>query len=212
MKKIISSLTVCALAVCALASCGDNNTDIVGKWAMNTSQIQGVDGGGFIFSANGNGSVYEDTSSILYFTDNGLNLSGTIVESKYITSSGDLVSVDISGQQILSMTRLAFGSSRYDGKYTLDGGILYDTIVSGMAQQGGFSEDNLNITIEFEGNHSEVVFNDLFTYTVSGSKLTVDGFSGLLGGKDGKASSKFEISGDTLTLKGKNTETLTRVE
>lgn len=213
MKKIITSITVCALAVCSLASCSDNNNaDIVGKWAMDdASVLQGViDEAGFIFSADGKGSLYENTSSIMHFTSSGLDLNGTVIGTEYISTTGDVVSIDISGQKLISMTRITYGDSQYDGKYTLDGGVMYDTMVSGMAKQGGISEESLNVTIEFNGSYSEVIFNDLFTYSVSGNKLITEGLSGFFD-SEGKAGVKFSISGDTLTLKGKSTETLTRV-
>ena len=220
MKKVITSITVCSLAVCALASCGSSaksGEKIVGKWAMSdlSNAGAGVEGGGIIFSDNGKGSVYLDTSSLLHFSDDGLVVSETTLSKDYIKESGDTLTVDVMGQEMIGLTKLE-SRTGYDGKYSLKSGILYDSIVQGMENQGGssFNKDDLDITIDFDGSKSEVVFNDLFTYTTSGKKLTVSGFSGFLDGGDGKeAKAEFKVDGDTLELKdAKSTETLTRVK
>lgn len=218
MKKVITSITVCSLAVCALASCGSSaksGEKIVGKWAMSdlSNTDQSVDGGGIIFTEGGKGSVYLDTSSLLHFESEGLNVGGTVLAKDYIKESGDTLTVDVMGQEMIGLTKLEKGEG-YDGKYSLDSGILYDSIVQGMENQGSFDEADLDITIDFDGDKSEVVFNDLFTYTTKGKKLTVSGFSGFLNGGDGKeATAEFKVDGDTLELKdSKSTETLTRVK
>ena len=221
MKKIITSITVCSLAVCALASCGSSaksGEQIVGKRAMSdlSSGEASVDGGGIIFTDSGKGSVYLDTSSLLHFESEGLNVGGTVLAKDYIKEDGDTLTVDVMGQEMIGLTKLE-SRDGYDGKYSLKSGILYDSIVDGMEKQGGssFDKSNLDITIDFDGSKSEVVFNDLFTYTTKGKKLTVSGFSGFLkGGEDGKeATAEFSVDGDTLSLKdAKSTETLTRVK
>ncbi|WP_294412036.1 hypothetical protein [uncultured Ruminococcus sp.] len=221
MKKVITSVTVCSLAVCALASCGSSakkSADkIVGKWAMSdlSNTDQSVDGGGIIFTDGGKGSVYLDTSSLLHFESEGLNVGGTVLAKDYIKEEGKTLTVDVMGQEMIGLTKLESGEG-YDGKYSLDSGILYDSIVQGMEKQGdsSFDKSNLDITIDFDGSKSEVVFNNLFTYETKGKKLTVSGFSGFLSGGDGKeATAEFKVDGDTLELKdSKSTETLTRVK
>ena len=208
MKKVITSITVCSLAVCALASCGSSaksGEKIIGKWAMSdlSNTDQSVDGGGIIFTDGGKGSVYLDTSSLLHFAKD------------YIKEEGKTLKVDVMGQEMIGLTKLESGDG-YDGKYSLDSGILYDSIVQGIEKQGdsSFDKSNLDITIDFDGSKSEVVFNNLFTYETKGKKLTVSGFSGFLGSSNGKeATAEFKIDGDTLELKdSKSTETLTRVK
>ncbi|MBR0510952.1 MAG: hypothetical protein IJJ81_00070 [Ruminococcus sp.] len=219
MKKIISSVTVCSLALCALASCGDNaksGEKIIGKWAMSdlSNTDQSVDGGGIIFTDDGKGSVYLDTSSLLHFESEGLNVGGTTFVKDYIKESGDTLTVDVMGQEMIGLTKLESGEG-YDGKYSLDSGIFYDSIVQGIEKQGNasFDKENLDITIDFDGAKSEVVFNDLFTYTTKGKKLEVSGFAGFLNGDGDKATAEFKVDGDTLELKdSKSTETLTRVK
>lgn len=218
MKKVITSITVCSLAVCALASCGSSaksGEKLVGKWAMSdlSNAGEGVEGGGIIFTEDGKGSVYLDTSSLLHFESEGLNVGGTVLAKDYIKESGDTLTVDVMGQEMIGLTKLETKDG-YDGKYSLKSGILYDSIVQGMEKQGSIDESNLNITIDFDGSSSEVVFNDLFTYETKGKKLIVSGFSGFLNGGEGdKATAEFKVEGDTLELKdSKSTETLTRVK
>ena len=219
MKKIISSVTVCSLALCALASCGSSaksGDKLVGKWAMSdlSNTDQSVDGGGIIFTDDGKGSVYLDTSSLLHFESEGLNVGGTTLAKDYIKESGDTLTVDVMGNEMIGLKKLE-AKEGYDGKYSLESGILYDSIVQGMEKQGNasFDKENLNITIDFDGAKSEVVFNDLFTYTTKGKKLEVSGFAGFLNGDGDKATAEFKVDGDTLELKdSKSTETLTRVK
>lgn len=220
MKKVITSITVFSLAVCALASCGSSaksGEKIIGKWAMSdlSNTDQSVDGGGIIFTEGGKGSVYLDTSSLLHFESEGLNVGGTVLAKDYIKEEGKTLKVDVMGQEMIGLTKLESGEG-YDGKYSLDSGILYDSIVQGIEKQGdsSFDKSNLDITIDFDGSKSEVVFNDLFTYETKGKKLTVSGFSGFLSGGNGKeATAEFKVDGDTLELKdSKSTEKLTRVK
>lgn len=216
MKKLILSSAVCAIAVCSLASCSDNSkhdANIIGKWAMDdTSMLQsGIDGFGMIFSEDGTGSIYEDISSIMHFTSDGINVGGTVFGDEFLSDSGDVISFDIGGQEFLSMKRVSFGNSRYDGVYTLTGGMLYDNMAAGMADESGVSKESLNVTLEFDGSHSELILNDVFTYTASGRVLSLKGAASIFG-TDEKGYLRYSISGDTLTTKGKQTRTLTRVQ
>jgi chloramphenicol O-acetyltransferase len=49
---------------------------------------QSVDGGGIIFTDGGKGSVYLDTSSLLHFESEGLNVGGTVLAKDYIKEEG----------------------------------------------------------------------------------------------------------------------------
>lgn len=215
MKKLITSVAVCSLAVCSLASCGAKekaSTEIIGKWSMSGVDNLGVDSGGIIFSKDGKGSIYEDTSSLLHFTSDGIKFNDTVLSKDYIKKSGKTLTISALDQDILVITELE-GGDGYDGKYSLDGGIMYESIVEGMKAQGEVKSTDLDITINFDGERSEVVFNDIFDYEVKGSKLTVSGFSGFIAGEGDEASAKVTIDGDTLSLKdSKKTETLTKVK
>lgn len=230
MKKLVSSLLACTVVACSLFSCGSSSGSddknekkaskkeptaadlIVGKWKMNDLNTQGIDSGGLMFTADGKGGIYEDTSSMLHFVEDGLNVGGTNISKDYFTEEGDKLTIDVQGQKMLVMTKLE-AKDGYDGKYALNGGILFDSIKQGLTGRGLDENKELNINVNFEGEKSEVVFNDLFTYTVDGSKLTVAGFAGFLESDKDEVSADFTIEGDTLTIKDSDKETvLTRVE
>lgn len=231
MKKLVSSLLACTVVACSLFSCGSSSGSddknekkasskkepsaadlIVGKWKMDDLNTQGIDSGGLMFTADGKGGIYEDTSSLLHFVDDGLNVGGTNISKDYFTEEGDKLTIDVSGQKMLIMTKLE-AKDGYDGKYALNGGILFDSIKQGLEGKGLDENKALNININFEGEKSEVVFNDLFTYTVDGSKLTVAGFAGFLESDKDEVSADFTIDGDKLTIKDSEKETvLTRAE
>lgn len=230
MKKLVSSLLACTVVACSLFSCGSSSGSddkkekkeskkepkaaelLVGKWKMDDLKTQGIDSGGLMFTADGKGGIYEDTSSLLHFVDDGINVGGTNISKEYFTEDGDKLTIDVSGQKMLVMTKLE-AKDGYDGKYALNGGILFDSIKQGLEGKGLDENKALNININFEGEKSEVLFNDLFTYTVDGSKLTVAGFAGFLESDKDEVSADFTIDGDKLTIKDSEKETvLTRVE
>lgn len=209
MKKLISSIAVCSFAICILTSCGEKTDDkLLGSWRIDSlSNSQGMTGG-IKFEDNGKGSLFVDSSSILYFEDSGLNVGGTVLVEDYFIKTDKTLSINVSGQEMLKITKLD-DKAGYDGLYSLDGGLLYDGIVQGMA---GNNIDANDITIDFDGTHSEVTFNNLFTYEVSGKKLKLSDYS-FLDNADKDGYLKYEIKGDTLTLKGKDrSETLTKVD
>ena len=228
MKKIISSAAVCSIAMCMLASCGSKDSgdkkektskavDLTGKWAMENKGNETVENGGIILTDDGKGSIYADSSKIMNFTDDGFAVgmgdNMTVLSKDYFKEEGKTLTVDVMGNELLVITKLD-DTEGYDGLYSLDGGTLYDGIIQGMSK--GDEEDvpeNVDITLDFDGTHSEVVFNDLFNYSVKGDKLTLTGYSGLMGLDAKEGTADFKLEGDTLTITSStNTETLTRVK
>ncbi|MCR4793750.1 MULTISPECIES: hypothetical protein [Ruminococcus] len=215
MKRIISSIAVCSLAVCAFASCGNSSSsskDISGKWSIDDlDNNSGIKNGGIIFK-DGKGSVYADSSSILHFEDDGFNVSGTTLSKEYFKEDGKKLTIDVSGQEMIVMTKLD-DKDGYDGKYSLDGGLLYDGIKQGITKGSDEVPDSINITLEFDGDHSEFVFNDLFDYKTKGDKITITGYSAIMDLSSDGGTAKYKIDGDKLTIKGsKKSETFTKVK
>lgn len=220
MKKTISSIAVCSLALCVLTSCGSEKSekkekksaDITGKWAIDDFENESIKNGGIIL-ADGKGSVYADSSEILHFEEDGFNVSGTVLSKEYYKEDGKKFTLDVMGQEMLIMTKLD-DKEGYDGKYSLDGGLLYDGIIQGMSK-GDDKElpESIDITLEFDGDHSEFVFNDLFDYSTEGDKLTISGYSALMDISGDGGSADYKIEGDTLTITGTSkTQTFTRVK
>jgi hypothetical protein len=223
MKKLVSSLIACTVVACSFFSCSSpiKNDDskknskkepssadlIIGKWKLDDVNAEGIDSGGLLFSENGKGSIYENTSSLLHFADDGLNVGGTVLSTEYFNEEGDKLTIDVMGQQMLVMTKVE-AKDGYDGKYSLDGGILYDSIVSGLEQKGFTEKQNIDISIDFDGDNSEVVFNDLFDYSIDGSKITIKGFSGFLNTDEDEVSAEFTVDEEKLTIKDSSKDTV----
>lgn len=219
MKKAIKSVLICSLALCSLASCSKSKEksdskaesktpDIVGRWEM-----EGTDTGyGLIFTADGKGSIYSDTSSTLHFTAEGPSVAGTVISDKYIKQDGDTLTIDVNGSEMFIMSRTEAGEG-YDGKYALTGGIFYDRYREQM-QQGGEGEDKkLDIEMDFDGDKSEMVINDIFSYEIDDKTLTVSGFSGFLENNGEPIPAEYKIEGDTLSIiDSKTTVTLKKAQ
>ena len=224
MKKTISSIAVCSLALCVLASCGKaksdsdsskkskKTADITGKWSIDGLDNESIQNGGIIF-ADGKGSVYADSSKILHFDEEGFNVSGTVLSKDYYKEDGKKFTLDVMGQEMLVMTKLD-DKEGYDGKYSLDGGLLYDGIIQGLSKEGEEEmPESVDITLEFDGDHSEVIFNNLFNYETKDDKITISGYSGMMDLSGDGGTAEYKIEGDTLTLtSSKKTQTFTRVK
>ena len=222
MKKLISYVMICVIALCSFAACGskskkkgietENTASIVGKWAMNGFENSGVDGGGLIFGDNGKGGVFEDTSSIICFEGENVNIGGAVLAKDYISETDGVIKVEAEGRNFLDIKRVKSTGSGYDGTYTLQGGLLYDTIAKTIQEQSTSGMDAFDVTLNIAGETSQVVFNDVFTYDIKGDDISISGFSGLLSTDGSEATAKYTIDGDTLTLTdSKSTETLQRV-
>ncbi len=218
MKKIITSIAVCSLAVCAFVSCGSksegkkNSASIIGKWALSGVDNQEVESAGLIFHENGNGSMYEDSSSMFHFEDEGFSLGGSVISNDYVKEEGDTVTVDVMGEKILVMKKLG-GNNGYYGEYTLEGGKLYDNFAESMKEEAEKNGKPLDITLNFDGPHSELIFNNIFTYTIDDKKLNISGSSAIFNSDGSALSGDYTIKGDTLTITdSKKTDTLTRVK
>lgn len=218
MKKIVTSIAVCSLAVCAFVSCGSKSegknkaASIVGKWALSGVDNQEVESAGLIFHENGNGSMYEDSSSMFHFEDEGFSVGGSVISNDYVKEEGDTVTVDVMGEKILVMKKLG-NNEGYYGEYTLEGGKLYDNFAESMKEEAEKNGKPLDITLNFEGSHSELIFNNIFTYTIDDKKLNISGSSAIFNSDGSALSGDYTIKGDTLTITdSKKTDTLTRVK
>ena len=96
------------------------------------------------------------------------------------------------------------------GTYTLEGGRLYDNFVESMKQDDG---KLLDITLNFDGPHSELIFDDIFTYTIDDKNLNVSGATSVFNSQGAVLSGEYTIKDDKLTITdAKTTNVLTRVK
>lgn len=223
MKKVISSIAVCSLAVCALASCGSKKSekaaesaDITGKWSIDSLEDDTLQNGGIIFQ-DGKGSVYTDSSKILHFNDEGLELGNgesdsTIISKDYFKEEGKKLTVDLSGMELLVMTKLD-DTEGYDGTYSLEGGLLYEELSAEMSDGAEEKPESVDISLKFDGESSEMLFNDLFNYEIKDGKLSFSGYSAIMGITSDDGPYDYKIDGDKLSITSqKKTETFTRVK
>lgn len=221
MKKIVPLIAASALIICTLPSCSAGES-IVGRWEMSDFTDSEISVGGLEFKKDGKGSMYMDTSSILHADGKKIQVGESdqsfVFEEDYIDYDKKNLKIEISGQDMLTLERNDDKGSddNYDGEYQLKSGVLYDTIVGGIAKDAG-KEADINVYITFDGSRSEVTFVDIFDYTAKKGKLEISGYASFIGGEeaDGKpVSADYSIKGDTLTVvsdSGKE-ETLKRVK
>ena len=220
MKKFISAFIACSLALLTFASCGKakddkkggKTADIEGKWALSDVKDSEINSAGLIFGDNGNGSMYEETSSIFSFSEDSMNLYGYAIDKEYIKEEDDVVTVTLQDDDIIVMKRLESSGSGFDGKYSLSGGKLYESLSNAVASKDGKTD----ITVELSDGHSFVIFNDLFTYKTKGKDLVISGCSPLImpsaDENSEEISAEYKVEGDKLTIiDDKNTNVLTKV-
>jgi len=224
MKKIISSIAVCSLAICALASCGSEKSeksaksaDIAGKWSIDSLENESIEQGGIIFN-DGNGSAYTDSSKMFHFNDEGLVIGSDddtatrTISKDLFKEEGKTLTIDLSGMELLIMNKLD-ETEGYNGTYSLDGGILYEQLSAQISGSEENTAEAVDITLIFNGDKSEMIFNDLFDYETKDGQLTLSGNSDVMGLSTDGNSAEYKIEGDKLTIITKNgTETFTRVK
>jgi len=224
MKKIISSIAVCSLAICALASCGSEKSeksaksaDIAGKWSIDSLENESIEQGGIIFN-DGKGSAYTDSSKMFHFNDEGLVIGSDddtatrTISKDLFKEEGKTLTIDLSGMELLIMNKLD-ETEGYNGTYSLDGGILYEQLSAQISGSEENTAEAVDITLIFNGDKSEMIFNDLFDYETKDGQLTLSGNSDVMGLSTDGNSAEYKIEGDKLTIITKNgTETFTRVK
>ena len=178
-----------------------------GKWSMDemVESDFNITSEGIVLTSDGKGSVYLDTTEELRFTSKGLCVGYTIIPESYITRDGDNIVVNFMGQEALNMTKID-GNEGSDGTYKLNKCVLYNKMITALSEQGKFDEGALSITIEFSGEESEAVYNDLFTFTTEGGNISFSGFTGFLKGEgsDTSVSAAYKIDGNKLTINTDN--------
>lgn len=225
MKKLVSFLAVCTVAVTALASCGSSSSKkggdkekkektpaIVGKWEMAEMAETGVDSGGVILKEDGKGSMYVEISSMLYIQENGaVNFSGMEIEAENYTFDGETFALSYSGMDLLEMKKSEkTDESDLNGTYTLEGGLLNDSLREQFASN---ESEDVSIDLAIDGQKTELIINDIMSYTYTDDKLTLDGYNKFTGQEEESSEYEYTLEGDSLTLKNDDeTLTLTRVK
>ncbi len=255
MKKLLSLFAASAMIVCMVSSCSaadntkdDNNSKsveeekdytkaLVGKWEMPSLVDAGMDSGGLEFEADGTGSIYMDTSSIIHAEGKSICIGSGDEKFAFtedmVQFDGNTLKIDLENNDILTMEKIEEDDSEnaeesaedgtteaetadiesFDGEYKFVSGSIYDVIVEGLMKDSTeFKKEDLNVIIGFSGEKSEITYDDIFTYSADKDNITIMGWASFIGnatdGEDLKA--KYKIDGTTLEVTSSegNIETL----
>ena len=155
---------------------------------------------------------------MFHFNDEGLVIGSDddtatrTISKDLFKEEGKTLTIDLSGMELLIMNKLD-ETEGYNGTYSLDGGILYEQLSAQISGSEENTAEAVDITLIFNGDKSEMIFNDLFDYETKDGQLTLSGNSDVMGLSTDGNSAEYKIEGDKLTIITKNgTETFTRVK
>ena len=183
-----------------------------GQWALDGSKTEYIESTGFIFYDDGYGSFYEDTSKLFHFTDGGLFLMDGVIPDVFFDEHDEYLTIKYFNETLMEMKRIE-SRNGYDGKYELYGGKLYDTIINSVIDRRDVDTSSFYVVVDFDGDHSELMFDNCFTYRVEGNIVFIDDFANVFGLDGDQGYTTYSISGNKLTLSGNNnTRVYTRIK
>ncbi len=174
---------------------GQIDDALVGNWYSDEM------GFSFCFGDDGIMGISMDYSSIMYFEDMNLVMSGVEVPVEY---DGEVLSVNIEGATaeesmfVMEMERTGSADeSTLDGEYILTGGMLYDEL-SAMFSGGVTGAET---TIVLDGT-AFIIEYDMCEYAADGKNIEIFATESPLFSDmgDEAAVCGYTISGDTLTM------------
>lgn len=195
-------------------SFGDSNKaiggDITGYWKMPDEGEETIAMG---FDGNGNGSVFVDATSIMYFTsDRKLYMEGMEFDAEFdgktITVTADASDFGESDENIdMDLTILTLArtgkpdASGLDGEYSLTGGMMGEVIISSFAEEFSAGAD-IPVYMVIDGENFGIKLDNLFTYSTEENMLSISGFDAIsdeLGGI-GSEEIPYSVNGEELTI------------
>lgn len=212
MKKIASFLMASVLMICSFASCSLKKESVVGEWELKTLSDQDIKVGGIIFSENGKGSLYMDTSKILH-TDGKSIIIGSGEQAVEFNESlieydGKNLNLAVNGQDIASLEKSEGdgNTDSYDGKYLVKSGVMHDTILGNLKEIE--DKDAVSVYIDLEGSSSTVTFADIFDYKTKNGKMEMTGYAYIFGDtEEGKpVTVDYKIKDDIMTVTSESGE------
>lgn len=176
--------------------------NIIGMWYSDELY-------GFIFEENGSGGVFVDATEMVHFTDDGqFFMSEMTLEPETISFDGTNLSITVTGNEVLSMTRNNGNNpDTFDGTYTLKSGAFYEGMVTSLGERFGVSSEDALVYAVVDGEEMYIEFAGLFTYTAEDGTAVINGLEGM-GVPDGSAV-EYEFSGDKLIIEE---EIFTRID
>ncbi len=184
--------------------------DITGYWEIPDESDETIAMG---FDENGNGSVFVDATSMMYFTsDQKLCMEGMEFDAEFdgktITVTADPSDFGESDENI-DMDLTIFTLERtgkpdvsgLDGEYSLTGGMMGEIIISSFAEEFSAGTD-IPVYMIIDGENCGIKLDNLFTYSTDGNMLTISGLDTISDELDGIDSGEvpYSVNGDELTI------------
>lgn len=184
--------------------------DITGYWEIPDESDETIAMG---FDENGNGSVFVDATSMMYFTsDQKLCMEGMEFDAEFdgktITVTADPSDFGESDENIdMDLTILTLERtgkpdvSGLDGEYSLTGGMMGEVIISSFAEEFSAGAD-IPVYMIIDGENFGIKLDNLFTYSTDGNMLTISGLDTISDELDGMDSGEvpYSVNGDELTI------------
>lgn len=183
--------------------------DITGYWEMPDEGDETIAMG---FGKNGNGSVFVDATSIMYFTsDQKLCMEGMEFDAEF---DGKTITVTANPSDFgepedtdMDLTILALertgnsDASGLDGEYSLTGGMMGEVIISSFAEEFSAGAD-IPVYMVIDGENFGIKLDNLFTYSTSENILAISGLDAISDELDGMESGEvpYSVNGDELTI------------
>lgn len=145
----------------------------------------------FVFKENGKFDLLVDWSQYFNVKGDKVYIGGSDVTS-FTEFDGKKFNISNNGSDVMLMTKKSGSSDSYDGEYTINGGVLKDTIDQQYPDQ--------DMTIIVDGENSYIAMNDITTYTIEDDIIKMKNTPDKLFGNYDDLASKFELDGDKLTL------------
>lgn len=184
--------------------------DVTGYWEIPDESEETIAMG---FDENGNGSVFVDATSMMYFTsDQKLCMEGMEFDAEFdgktITVTADPSDFGESDENIdMDLTILTLERtgkpdiSGLDGEYSLTGGMMGEIIISSFAEEFSAGTD-IPVYMIIDGENCGIKLDNLFTYSTDGNMLTISGLDTISDELDGIDSGEvpYSVNGDELTI------------
>lgn len=184
--------------------------DITGYWEIPDESDETIAMG---FDENGNGSVFVDATSMMYFTsDQKLCMEGMEFDAEFdgktITVTADPSDFGESDENIdMDLTILTLERtgkpdvSGLDGEYSLTGGMMGEVIISSFAEEFSAGAD-IPVYMIIDGENFGIKLDNLFTYSTDGNMLTISGLDTISDELDGMDSGEvpYSVNGNELTI------------
>lgn len=168
------------------ASAEEADSDVVGMWYMEDDGMMMI----FNVKDDGNVDAVIDVTELTHFTaDGGMFIDGDILEPEYVDYDGKNLVVAVEDEEAFNMTKDSGDAESLDGEYTLNSGIMYDSV----------SEGGEDIGVIINGEMLFASYRNIISYTTDNGVVSLAGLENLDYDFD-TAELEYEVSGDTFTL------------